>query len=162
VDTAPTAREIWAADRKQLFRAQVDGIEPHPIAGAVTDREIHILASKVDVMPFQSSRPDCRYGTHPRPRTECSIKSLSAKFTANDPKLSLAYFPPVFSQKPVIGVEADLSIAEGGNGHPLGFLQVSMFVPSRAIAAQTFDAEFSGAVIILLVRFVTCSVQDAR
>jgi hypothetical protein len=47
-------------------------------------------------------------------------------------------------------VEADLSIAEGGNGHQLGFLQVSMFVPSRAIAAQTFDAEFSGAVINLL------------
>jgi hypothetical protein len=46
-------------------------------------------------------------------------------------------------------VEADLSIAEGGNGHQLGFLQVSMFVPSRAIAAQTF-AEFSGAVINLL------------
>ena len=39
-----------AADRKQLFRAQIDGIEPGPIAGAVSDREIDILASKVDVV----------------------------------------------------------------------------------------------------------------
>ena len=50
MDAARAAEERRAVDRKQLFRAQIDGIEPNPITGAVTDREIHILASKVDVM----------------------------------------------------------------------------------------------------------------
>ena len=44
----------------------------------------------------------------------------------------------------------------------LDFYKSHVFVPSRAIAEQIFDAVFSGAVIILVVRFVTCSVQDAR
>ena len=49
-DAAPAVQEGWAANREQLFRAQIDGIEPNPIAAAMTDREIDILARKVDVM----------------------------------------------------------------------------------------------------------------
>ena len=50
MDSTLAAEESRAANRKQLFGAQIDGIEPNPIAGAVTDREIDILASKVDVV----------------------------------------------------------------------------------------------------------------
>jgi len=50
VDAATAAEESRAADRKQLFSTEVDGIEPKPITVAVTDREIDILASEVYVV----------------------------------------------------------------------------------------------------------------
>ena len=50
MDAAPAAEESRAAHRKQLFRTQIDPIEPSPIAGAVTDCELDILTGKVDVV----------------------------------------------------------------------------------------------------------------
>ena len=43
MDAAAATEERRTADRKQLFRAQIDSIKPYPIAGAVTNREIDIL-----------------------------------------------------------------------------------------------------------------------
>jgi hypothetical protein len=50
VYAAPAAEESRAANRKQFFRTEVDGIEPNPVADPVTDREIDILGRKVDVV----------------------------------------------------------------------------------------------------------------
>ena len=47
---ARPSQQLWTANREQLLRAQAHGLEARPVAVAVTDGEIDVLAREVDVM----------------------------------------------------------------------------------------------------------------
>ena len=50
MDAAPAFHEGWGTDREQFFRAQIDGVEPRPIAIAMPDCKVDIFAGEIDMM----------------------------------------------------------------------------------------------------------------
>src|SRR5215472_15418764 len=49
-DAALSTKQSRAAHRKEFLRAEIDRVEPRPVAATVTDRQIDLLTRKIDVV----------------------------------------------------------------------------------------------------------------
>src|SRR5258708_22329483 len=72
-DAVPSRDQLRTAHREELLRAQLRDVQPRPVALAVADRDVDILAREVDVMQGRR-HPEIdgrmRLGKPPKPMNE--------------------------------------------------------------------------------------------
>ena len=82
--------QLGATDREELLGAKAHHIEPRPVAFPMTDREIHLLAGKIDVMQCGGDSQinvGMRFREMSKPVDEPFRREIRGRADGQDPEL---------------------------------------------------------------------------